>query len=75
MQFDFDQQVSAPFQVLQPSSASNIDTVFSSSHYHGVVPAESTIKLKVICCLPVIMQNIHQLIYKWIYGESIDSRS
>ena len=35
--------------MLQPSSASNIDTVFSSSHYHGVVPAESTIKLKVIC--------------------------
>lgn len=39
--------VNAPFQVLQPSSATNIDTVFSSSHYHGVVPAESTVKLKV----------------------------
>ncbi|KAJ7389222.1 hypothetical protein OS493_032690 [Desmophyllum pertusum] len=39
--------VNAPFQVLQPSCASNIDTVFASSHYHGVVPAESTIKLKV----------------------------
>lgn len=34
--------------MLQPSSATNIDTVFSSSHYHGVVPAESTVKLKVV---------------------------
>lgn len=40
--------VNAPFQVLHPSSAANIDTVFSSSIYHGVVPAESTIKLKVL---------------------------
>lgn len=40
--------VNAPFQVLQPSSTANIDTVFSCSHYHGVVPAESTIKLKVL---------------------------
>lgn len=39
--------VNAPFQVLQPSSAANIDTVFLCSHYHGVVPAESTVKLKV----------------------------
>ncbi|KAL9957579.1 hypothetical protein ACROYT_G034498 [Oculina patagonica] len=39
--------VNAPFQVIQPSSASNIDTVFSCSHYHGVVPAESTVKVKV----------------------------
>ena len=43
----FFDQVNAPFQVLQPSSTANIDTVFSCSHYHGVVPAESTIKLKV----------------------------
>lgn len=40
--------VNAPFQVLHPSFAANIDTVFSSSIYHGVVPAESTIKLKVL---------------------------
>ncbi|KAM7444065.1 hypothetical protein ABFA07_007249 [Porites harrisoni] len=39
--------VNAPFQVLQPSAATNVDTVFSCSHYHGIVPAESTIKLKV----------------------------
>ncbi|CAH3043041.1 unnamed protein product, partial [Porites evermanni] len=39
--------VNAPFQVLQPSAATNVDTVFSCSHYHGVVPAESTIRLKV----------------------------
>lgn len=39
--------VNAPYQVLQPSSTFNMDMVFSCSHYHGVVPAESTIKLKV----------------------------
>lgn len=63
--------------MLQPSSASNIDTVFSSSHYHGVVPAESTIKLKVICCLPVTYNAEYSPtdLQKWIYGESIDSRS
>ncbi|PFX25001.1 Coiled-coil domain-containing protein 108 [Stylophora pistillata] len=38
--------VNAPYQVLQPSSSSNMDMVFSCSHYHGVAPAESTIKLK-----------------------------
>ena len=48
-------QVNAPFQVLQPSAATNVDTVFSCSHYHGVIPAESTIKLKVKIALFYIL--------------------
>ncbi|KAK3742184.1 hypothetical protein QZH41_012071, partial [Actinostola sp. cb2023] len=39
--------VSAPFQILQPSLASNIDTVFSCSQFHGVVAPSSTARLKV----------------------------
>ncbi|EDO41855.1 predicted protein [Nematostella vectensis] len=39
--------VNAPFQILQPSYEGNIDTVFTCSHYHGVVGANSATKIKI----------------------------
>jgi hypothetical protein len=39
--------VNASFQVLQPSSISNFEKVFSCSQYHGIIAPQSTAKIKV----------------------------
>ncbi|CAB4001244.1 Hypothetical predicted protein, partial [Paramuricea clavata] len=39
--------VNASFQVLQPSSISNLEKVFSCSQYHGIIAPQSTAKIKV----------------------------
>ena len=39
--------VNAAFQVLQPSSISNLEKVFCCSQYHGVIAPQSTAKIKV----------------------------
>eukprot|EP00794_Sanderia_malayensis_P017503 gene17503-19253_t len=39
--------VNAPFQVLQPSFDASIDKVFKCSLYHGVVPANGTMKITI----------------------------
>ena len=40
--------VNASFQVLQPSSISNLEKVFSCSQYHGIIAPESSAKIKVL---------------------------
>ena len=39
--------VNAAFQVLQPSSISNLEKMFSCSQYHGTIAPNSTAKVKV----------------------------
>ncbi len=39
--------VNASFQVLQPSSITNLEKVFSCSQYHGIIAPQSTAKIKV----------------------------
>lgn len=40
-------KVNASYQVIHPSSISNLDKVFSCTQYHGVVAPEGTTKIKV----------------------------
>lgn len=67
--------VNAAFQVLQPSSISNLEKVFSCSQYHGTIAPNSTAKIKVTSLLiPRIngAVNSTRKMY-WVIPETVKS--